>query len=376
MKPTEFLQGVVDGVTQFLQNYLRFILLSLRRPFHEAGRQYFRSEQAAERDISPLSYLFTSIVIASLLHVNLLTLGDFRIHDALNGIVRNASNDALFPTLVGALIMTIAFDFTLYIVHRGGMRGLRRAKRLYKVTLLAAASAVLWSHVAFIAGSLLGWCLLLFTPPFGWIVAKWAFTRPAVIDIILSYFAFSVGMLAAFIVSYVMLLPLSRYRAASRHSTTRRSPRAAVYLYPAFIGLLLLSFRAIRITVANDLSGRIEAVQVECGIRNTGQPMRGIIVIRNASSSDQLLYLDNWTLTVETAVFENAFPPQQDSRPGQSPLIIDGKPNQDPIILKTGEAKLLHYVTTLNYAKNIDRRHMPDDDGQECPLTMSPGHPL
>ncbi len=102
MKPTEFLQATVDGVTKFLQNYLRFIIGSLRWPFHEAGRQYFRSVMASDKDISALSYLFTSTFAVSLLHIDLLALGEFRIHDALNGIVRNATADALLPTILGA----------------------------------------------------------------------------------------------------------------------------------------------------------------------------------------------------------------------------------------------------------------------------------
>ena len=372
MKPAEFLQGIVDGVTRFLQNYLRFILLSLRWPLREAGRQQFRSQLAAEKDISALSYLFTSIFLVSLLHISLLTLDQFRLRDALRGVLAQARAEALLPTVIGALFMTIVFDFTIYLFHRAGFAGARRSRRLYAVTVLVAAAAVFWSHVAFMVASMLGWLILFFSPLMGW-----ASRSIVIADLVLRYFSFSLGTASAFCVIYAMVLPLARYRTQSRHSRLRRGPAWLHQAsYPAMIAILLLSLRTARIFVTNQLSGHVEVARIDCQIRFENKPISGIIVLHNASSLDQLVYLDHWSLSVETAIFRNFQGAQDESRPGQSGILIEGRSEQDPIILKEGESRLLHYQTELPYVRNITRKPMPGDDGLECPLVMGAAYPL
>ena len=369
MKPAEILQGLADGVAKFLQNYVRFILLMLRSPLKQAARQYYRSVFAAEQDISPLAYFFSSAFLVAILPSRYFELVHFEMQGALDGVITRYSPDALLPTTIAALTMTIAFDSYAFAFYRGGS-GVKRSARIHGLVVLTGAAAVFWSHLAYAFGNQLGW-VILFDSHVMRLVSSYARTE----DVLLHNFAWACGQMASLLVTTAFFTPVAAYAVRSRpHS--RAPARLRVRLFSVCIGIILVGLDSLRGFLSAQLEGRVSATYVSCGIRKAGSPMTGAIVVKNTSSSDRLIYLGNWKMTVTNAVFLGPPGGQSINKPNETWLLIEEAKGQDAIILKQGETRLFHYKTISPYIQNADAKYLFVDERRGCPVTMDEGRPL
>jgi len=374
MRPGEFIQGLVDGTTRFLQSYLRFIFLTLLHPLRGIARQYYRSMLATERDMSPLSFLFTSVFVASVLYIGFPLVTHLGLHDSVSSAIRNSNTDALLPIIAGALVMTILFDFYVFLFHRRGLVGLHRAKRFHHMIILAAALAIFWSTVGeIVVGNAA--TLLLGQERFRRIFAlgsnhisfvDYLFmddrekTRQAAVE----WWIMTVPQQAVSLtVIYLLILPLSIYLHKSRYNKSRRFNGLRTVAFPAIIAVVLLALHQLSNITKSEVSGNVEVAYIECNMRPIhGQPLAGHIVVRNSTSSDQMLLLNGWTLKADWATFFSN--PDGPKGPGgklngmedfvsmngsEVRINLDKTDNADAVVLKPGESKVFRYRTEPDF---------------------------